>query len=291
MTPHSESESEGMPIPYSRMTEEDAQIAFSTRKEQIKAMLKTRSAVQTPDSINSKYVSSTTKSKKNTQQIKPFPIRFSADPEKISKHSIDLPLESQQQLKERLKSFKPENEPQIQPKKYDVSEPLYKRTVEWKQNLIKQKEVQMLCKNEQILNECTFEPSIDKSEIRNSSVGIYTRNVEWKNSMIKRNELIKDQKQIKEFEECSFQPKIISNNANFSVDFQQRNEIWQERLYKKMKRIEEESTKDHVFYPKIIKTKVNSKTDKEFDNRFSKFLSKIDEISEKIDNSLANSVL
>ena len=109
--------------------------------------------------------------------------------------------------------------------------------------------------------------------------------------MIKRNELIKDQKQIKEFEECSFQPKIISNNANFSVDFQQRNEIWQERLYKKMKRIEEESTKDHVFYPKIIKTKVNSKTDKEFDNRFSKFLSKIDEISEKIDNSLANSVL
>lgn len=75
------------------------------------------------------------------------------------------------------------------------------------------------------------------------------------------------------------------------MDFQQRSDVWQERLYKKVKKIEEEATKDQVFYPKIIKPKTAAKKDKGFENRFNNFLSKLDEISEKIENSLAHSVL
>ena len=288
MSPLSGSDSESVSIPYSRMTEEDAQIAFSTRKEQIKAMLKGRASLKTPDSVESKYSVSSTKSKNSNP--KPFPKRFTADPEKISKHGIDLPLTSQQELRERLRSYYKEPA-QPEQRKYDVSEPLYKRTLEWKQNLTKQKEELKKCKNEQIFSACTFEPSIEKSEIRNMSVGIYTRNVEWKNEMNKKNEALQDLGKLKELQECSFKPKLVSSNMDFSMDFQQRSDVWQERLYKKVKKIEEEATKDQVFYPKIIKPKTATKKDKGFENRFNNFLSKLDEISEKIENSLAHSVL
>ena len=128
ISPLSESESESLIVPYSHMTEEDAELAYSTRKQQIKAMLKARSTFQTPDSADSKYTVSSTKSKKSNQPSKNISIRFSAEAEKISKHSIDLSLKSQQELKERLKNQNPVNV--VVQTKYNVAEPLYKRTVE-----------------------------------------------------------------------------------------------------------------------------------------------------------------
>lgn len=290
MSPLSGSESDSVSIPYSRMTEEDAQLAYSTRKEQIKAMLKARSSIQTPDSNDSKYSVSSMKSRQSTQTAKNAPIRFTATPKDISKHSIDLSLQSQQELRDRLKT-KQVDPPQVQPKKYDTKEPLYKRTVEWKQNLNKKKEELHLCKKAEDLNQCTFEPSIDRSEIRNLSVGIYTRNQEWKSEIIKKHEAMQDLSKLKELQECSFQPKLVSANLDFSENFYQRNEIWKERLFKKAKKIEEEATKDQVFYPKIIRPRAKAKKEKVFESRFDMFLSKLDEISEKIDKSLANSVM
>jgi hypothetical protein len=289
MSPRSNSGSDCPSTPYSHMNEEEAQLAFSARKNQIKALLKSRSALQTPESNDSKFSANSSNSKKSSTQTKQFPSRFTTNPEKVSKASIDLPLQSQHQLKERLKHFSTSNP--IETKKYDVSEPLYKRTVEWKQNLQKTKEEQKSIKDSKVLDECTFEPTIEKNEIRNMSVGIYERHLEWKNSMNKRNEKIKDLMEDKELEECSFKPKIISSNVNFDVDFQQRNAIWQERVVKKNKIIEEEVNKNQVFVPRINKDRRKMKTQGEFDNRFCDFLAKIDEISDKIDKSLANSVL
>ncbi|OMJ80511.1 hypothetical protein SteCoe_19207 [Stentor coeruleus] len=289
MSPRSNSGSDCPSTPYSHMNEEEAQQAFFARKNQIQAMLKSRSSLQTPESNNSKYSINSSNSKKSSTQTKQYPSRFTTNSEKVSKASLDLSLQSQQQLKERLKNFSISNP--IESKKYNISEPLYKRTVEWKQNLQKSKEEQKSIKDSKVLEECTFEPTIEKNEIRNMSVGIYERHLEWKNSMNKRNEKIKDFMEGKKLEECSFKPKIISSNVNFDADFQQRNIMWQERVVKKNKLIEEEINKNQVFVPRINKDRRKMKAQGEFDNRFCDFLAKIDEISDKIDKSLANSVL
>jgi hypothetical protein len=289
MSPLSEKGSDSMSVPYSRMTEEEAQVAFSTRKEQIRAMLKSRRSLQTPDSSSSKCSVASNRSKQSTQ-TKPPPSRFTAGPEKVAKHGIDLPLESQQQLKERLKGFVGEPEEPIN-KKYDVSEPLYKRTVEWKQNLKKNSQEEKKVKEEMALEECTFEPSLEKTEIRNLSVGVYERQVMWKNAMVRRNEKIRDLNTLKEIEECTFQPEFVSKPHEFTEDFQGRNQIWQERLIKKSKKIEEENYKEHVFYPKVNKSIRKNKTVEGFEGRFEMFLEKLDEISDKIDSTLANAVL
>jgi hypothetical protein len=284
MSPLTESGSESVGIPYSHMTEEEAQVAYSSRKDQIRKMLKARSNLQTPDSESKCSVSSI----KSKQSAKNPPVRFTVEPGKVSKHSIDSSLGSQQDLKERLKNFSLQAE--VPAKKYNVHEPIYKRTVEWKREIVKAKEEQKEEKDKKIAEECTFEPSIEKSDIRNLSVGIYERNVQWKNSLVKKHEASKDLNVLKEIEECSFKPKLVSNPSDFSVDFQQRNLIWQERMMLKAKKIEEENTKDQVFHPKINKTKKSSIKTNNLDNRFSAFLNRLDEISEKIENSLAGPV-
>jgi hypothetical protein len=282
-----DSGSDCVSIPYSHMTEEDAEIAYLTRKTQIKAMLKARSELQTPDS---NYCKRTENSTKSTKSVKPsqVPLRFVADSEKVSQHTIDFPFQSQQQLKQRLNNFKP---PISENKKYDVQEPLYQRTVQWKNNLNKLNKDIKLTKDEQILNECTFEPNLEKSEIRNLSLGIYERHCEWKNSIKKRNDMILNINRLKELEDCSFHPKIIKSENGENLDFLERNNIWKDHIRKKSKIIREASDKKYNFKPKINHNlKVPSK-DNNFDNRYSEFISRITEITAKIDSSLADSVL
>ncbi|OMJ77469.1 hypothetical protein SteCoe_22947 [Stentor coeruleus] len=289
ISPSSDTNSDCNSIPYSHMNEEEAQIAYSARKNQIKAMLKARSTLQTPESNQSKCTVSSTKSKKSTPQLKQLPTRFTTNPEKVSKAIIDLPLQSQQQLKERLKHFSiPSHE---ESKKYDISEPIYKRTVDWKQNIQKAKEEKKTIQEFKMLEKCTFEPVLGKSEIRNMSVGIYERHLEWRSSIEERKEQIKNLNQAKEIEECSFKPKLYRSKISFDIDFQERNIIWQEHVMKKSKRVEEESKKKQIFAPRINKNRKKHRPEGESDNRFSEFLSKINEISNKIDKSLASSVL
>ncbi|OMJ69354.1 hypothetical protein SteCoe_32940 [Stentor coeruleus] len=289
ISPLSDNNSDSNSIPYSHMNEEEAQIAYSARKNQIKAMLKARSAIQTPESNDSKCTGSSTKSKKTVTQPKQFPTRFTTNSEKVSKAIIDLPLQSQYELKERLNHFSIPIHKDI--KKYDITEPIYKRTVDWKQNIQKTKEEKKYIQEYKMLEECTFEPVIEKCEIRNMSVGIYERHLEWKNSIEERKEQLKKNNHVKELEECSFRPKLFKSKINFDVDFQERNIIWQEHVMKKSKRVEEESKKRQIFTPRINKSKRRTKPEGELENRFNAFLSKIDEISNKIDKSLANSVL
>lgn len=285
MSPLTESGSDSVSVPYSHMTEEEAQAAYSARRDQIRQMLKSRSTVQTPDNDCKSSISSI----KSKQSVPSQPVRFTVEPEKVSKHAIDSSLGSQQEIRDRLKNFTAQAE--VAMKKYNTTEDIYKRTVEWKQNLSRIKEEKKVEKDKKIIETCTFEPSIEKSEIRNMSVGIYERNVLWKNSMLKKHEAVKDQNTLKEIEECSFKPKILDTGHEFSVDFQKRNEIWKERMMVKAKKIEENNTKDHVFYPKVNKVaRKKPLVRQNFDSRFSAFLGKLDEISDKIDSSLANSV-
>jgi len=285
MSPLTESGSDSVNIPYSHMAEEEAQAAFSARKDQIRKMLKSRSSVETPDNDCKSSISSI----KSKQSVPSHPVRFTVEPEKVSKHTIDSSLGPQQDFRDRLKNFS--SQPEIPTTKYNISDNIYKRTVDWKQNLTRIKEEKKEEKEKKIVETCTFEPSIEKSEIRNLSVGIYERNVQWKNSMQKKHEAVKDQNTLKEIEECSFKPKILNSNHEFSVDFQKRNEIWKERMMMKAKKIEEDNTKDQVFYPKVNRAvRKKAVVSQNFDSRFSAFLGKLDEIADKIDNSLANSV-
>ena len=286
MSPLTESGSESASIPYSHMNEEEAQIAYSSRKDQIRKMLKARSTLQTPES-ESKCSVSSIKSKSSNKNL---PVRFTVEPNKVSKHIIDSSLGSQNDLKERLKNFSFHSEVEVPQKKYNINEPIYKRTVEWKQNLVKAKEEQKEASEKKIIENCSFEPSIEKSDIRNLSVGIYERNVLWKNCLNKKHEAAKDLNILKEIEECSFKPKLLTPAAELSVDFQKRNEIWVERMMLKAKKIEEDNTKEQVFHPKVNKGKKNQSRTANLDGKFSAFLSRLDEITEKIENSLAGPV-
>lgn len=83
----------------------------------------------------------------------------------------------------------------------------------------------------------------------------------------------------------------MAPTGEIPVDCKQRNEIWQERVRLRVEKIEEENCKDQGFHPKVNKVKKCRNGDKGLDGRFSAFFSKLDEIIEKIENSLVGPVL
>ena len=286
MSPLTDSGSDSFSIPYSHMNEEEAQLAYSSRKDHIRKILKARSTLQTPVSESKCSVSSIASKNSN----KTIPVRFTAAPSKVSKHVIDPSLGAQNELKQRLKNFSFNSEAEAPIKKYNTNEPIHKRTVEWKQNLTKLKEEKKEANDTKIIESCSFEPSIEKSEIKNLSLEIYERNALWKNCLNKKHEAAKDLNILKEIEECSFKPTLLTHNPELTIGFIQRNDIWKEKMRLKVKKIEEENTKDQAFHPKVNKVKKNKSRNGNLDGRFSAFLSKLDEITEKIENSLAGPV-
>jgi hypothetical protein len=261
------------------MTEEEASAAYSLRKTQIKAFLDQKSKTSSPSLLKP------TISAKPQTVTKKILTRFTPDLNKISKHTIDFSLNSQFNLKQRLKSCEPTPNTHAAP--YDTTQSLYTRTVNWKKQITDNHNQLKLLKTLKSLEGCTFEPHINLFPVKNLTAEIYQRNLNWKKTLFQKNEKMKELKILKELEKCSFEPKLISKNPMFTLNFQQRNKKWEERVYIKLKKIQQTNSKNLVFTPKVHKKRPASKPNP----RFTNLLLKLDEISDKIDRQLSKSVM